>query len=497
MREKNIAVLFPSGLSRAVKRLGFSFRPLEIAAIYICAVVAMTLLCAAFGLSVLFTLLADVMVLFFVPCWIYNYYVVLKEKQRFSEANMYIEQFLYSFMETSQIVTTLREIQPQFAYTPMGDAIRRALEHMMKAYDGKSDPQLEGLRIIEAAYGTERLRTIHRFALKAEKNGGSFDKTTDILLNDRSLWEERGRELAMDRRSRRNEVLYSVIASVLLCLFFFRLMVGLDMGGITSNILVQTATVLMFFFDLLVFTVADTKAAVDFLDPEKEDRDTKLLEEYNFVISYDPGKELKNSILAAAVCAVLSAVVLFLGFLWGAILLALCAVLLLFRQRINYAFARKDVIREIEKAFPSWLIEMALLLQTETVQVALYKSYESSPMILRPALEKLYLALGEHPTAVEPYREFLAEFSITPVQSSMKMFYAISQGSGGNFDAQIAEILRRNNLMMDKADRMESEDAMAGMKALFLLPLLFGSLLLIVDMGAFLLQAISGLNLYI
>ena len=77
MKEKSIAVLLPGSLSRAVKRLGFSFRPLEVAAIYVCAVIAMALLCVAFGLS---------------------------------------------------------------------------------------DPQADGLRIIEAAYGTQRLRTVHRFA---------------------------------------------------------------------------------------------------------------------------------------------------------------------------------------------------------------------------------------------------------------------------------------------------------------------------------------------
>ena len=56
------------------------------------------------------------------------------------------------------------------------------------------------------------------------------------------------------------------------------------------------------------------------------------------------------------------------------------------------------------------------------------------------------------------------------------------RGTGGNASFQIADIIRRNQLMMDKAQKMKNEDSLAGMYALFLAPQLTGGGKIIVDM---------------
>ena len=64
----------------------------------------------------------------------------------------------------------------------------------------------------------------------------------------------------------------------------------------------------------------------------------------------------------------------------------------------------------------------------------------------------------------------------------MKMLYSISEGTGGDVTAQIGDIIRRNQALTDRADRLKNEDAMAGMYALFLAPQITGGFKLAVDM---------------
>lgn len=64
----------------------------------------------------------------------------------------------------------------------------------------------------------------------------------------------------------------------------------------------------------------------------------------------------------------------------------------------------------------------------------------------------------------------------------MKMLYSLSEGTGGDASFQIADIIRRNQVMLDKAQKMKNEDALAGMYALFLAPQLTGGVKIVIDM---------------
>lgn len=494
--------LNPKHVKEEIVSYGFTFSWKNILLVYLCYSVCMAILSIAFSLKLPLIIINIIMGYFFIPQWIVDYYHNKREKRRFEEINVYMEQFLYSFHETRKIVTSLQDIRVQFNDSPMGSLIDRAIDMILTKYDTKEDVELEALQLIENEYDNEKLRTIHRFCLKVEKNGGEFDKTTEILLSDRSLWEQRNQEMQMDRKNRRNMVMYSVITSVILCLFFIRIMFldalmdsGLMLAG---NAIVQAATSIMFFLDFIVFTAADKRVAIDWLNiKSKKESDEEIKRRYYKVVNFDEKREFRKSILYAAIIAVISVIVFIVGYRWVGLFLGICAVLMLFQHRLDYYLAKKSTVKEIERRFPGWLIEMSLLMQTETVQVALYKSYENSPTVLQPALEKMYAELNDDPTSIDPYLHFLSEFQLAPVKSAMKMFYSISQGTGGNFDSQISEILRRNNVMLDKAERLENDDAMAGMHILFMLPIFIGAMKLLVDLVAFFLLSLEALSQFV
>ena len=159
----------------------------------------------------------------------------------------------------------------------------------------------------------------------------------------------------------------------------------------------------------------------------------------------------------------------------------------LYQHKIGHFLAKRKLSREIEKAFPHWLMELSLLLQTDNVQVSISRTLSHAPKVLLPALKELIEKLDREPEAAEPYLDFLKEFSNPQIQAAMKMLYAISAGNGGNEKEQLQELIARNQNLMNQAEEMAHEDALAGMYALFLTPSLAGGAKLLVDMTIFML----------
>jgi hypothetical protein len=143
---------------------------------------------------------------------------------------------------------------------------------------------------------------------------------------------------------------------------------------------------------------------------------------------------------------------------------------------------KREVTKALEQVFPQWLLQVSLLLQGENVQVALAKSYEDAPVLMKPFLRKLLQDLRDNPTDMMAYVNFMQEYNLPQVQSTMKMLYSISEGSGGKASAQIEDIIRRNQIMYDQSEKMKNSDEMAGMYALFLAPQVTAGVKMLVDM---------------
>ena len=124
---------------------------------------------------------------------------------------------------------------------------------------------------------------------------------------------------------------------------------------------------------------------------------------------------------------------------------ALLLVALMANQhRVGRAVAKKTLVRSIKCAFPGWLMDIVLLLQSENVQVALQKSQEHVPPVLRRDLDILVGQLEMEPESVLPYHRFLKSFQIPEVHSAMSMLFSVSMGNSGRADRQIGELIDRN-----------------------------------------------------
>ncbi len=362
------------------------------------------------------------------------------EMQRFSNVNMYMEQFMYSFMKNKKVLATLEEVEELFDDSKMKDVLQKAKRYITKTFDA-SDVIRNGLRIIEDEYNYEGLKTMHDFVIQVEEKGGAFISSMQLLLEARRMWADRVYEELKIRKHQRSLVLMSIVTSLGLCfvIYFMSDRMNLDVGG---EMISQIVTFIVIIADMFIYYLADKKLTVSFINENVKDEELLVAKMKRFTnYKKNPRKHF-----------------------------------------LSIRLVKRQLTKEIEKTFPRWLMQVSLLLQRENVQVAIFKSVGDAPPLLQEELKTLVLELKRNPTSMHPYNNFLSDFNLPEVRSAMKMLFSLSEGAGSNATEQIEDIIRRNQFMLDKSERIKKEEASAGMYALFLAPQLTGGAKLIVDM---------------
>ncbi|MCR5099127.1 MAG: hypothetical protein K6B14_09290 [Lachnospiraceae bacterium] len=427
-------------LSDELKKYGHVFSVKRSGALYAMVFAGMIALGRVFSLGVISQIVLCIAGLAFLPFFMINSAKNERHQRRFSDLNIYMEQFLYSFMKTGKILSSLEDVMQLFESGQMHDTLEKAREFILHTYDDVSVEE-EGLKIIEEAYPNDMLHILHHFALQTENLGGEYGESVRLLLEARRMWADRVYELQQEKKKKRRDIFLSIAVSLLLCLMIYLLSANLDLD-LAAMPIAQAVTVGVLIMDFFIFYRADVSLTSGYVESVHSDGE-HYAKEYEKLRDETPKKP------------------------W---------------EKLNHRVMKKYVTKEIEKEFPYWLMQLSLLMQTENVQVSLYKSYDSAPEVLKPALKELIDGLKYAPDSVEPYISFLRDYTLPEIHSAMKMLYSISEGSGGDARAQIADIIRRNQRLMDRSERMKNEDAVAGMYGLFLAPQITAGIKLCVDM---------------
>lgn len=462
-------------MRHAVKKKG-------VAAYYVLAEAIAFIIGSLYHLTLPFKLTLCASLFFFLPRWRKNYLEGKLQKQRLSDAQIYMEQLLYAFLRQEKLLTAMKDVLVLFPKGKMHDTLTRAVE--LICYDYKEeDATKQGLKLIEEEYRNERLITIHRFLYKVERIGGSYDGITTLLLRDLNEWRQ-----GLDRyqkacaRERRN-VRVAIGAVFLICMVTNYLLP--DRVDISGNVVQMATTVLLAVILLVIYTTVDGRLSVNWLRWGEGESDDKAVAQYKRYIAYQESAEWKVSVRMAVLPLIGSVIFGFCSLYPLAVVCLLLGVFLLNQHRIGHALAGKTIKREIDKAFPHWLMELSLLLQLDNVQVSIAKTVSHAPKILQPALEELVSRIEKQPESAEPYLNFLPDFTGPQIQSAMKMLYALSVGNSGSEKEQLEELIARNRNLMNQAEQLQQEDSLAGMYLMFLTPALAGGMKLLVDMTIF------------
>ena len=200
------------------------------------------------------------------------------------------------------------------------------------------------------------------------------------------MWAERIINLQNEFLVVKRNILIALVATLLICILPLYLLGGdLDISSIP---LCQGSAVALIAICMLIYVKSDKKLCKSWI--EKEVDNTGMDKKYLQVRDYDEASEVKKSRKMAIVPTLL-----FIGafiYFKNIALLVIGVVMVLFflnQHKIGQHLAKKKVEREIKKQFPGWLMEVALLLQTDNVQMAIRKSMESAPDVLVYPLDEL------------------------------------------------------------------------------------------------------------
>lgn len=436
-----------------MRRYGYVFSVKKSVFSFLIIFVSMFLLGQFFGLgpAARLALIAAGGILF--PFLIRNTYKNRYLQRKFSDLNIYMEQFLYSFQKTGKVLTTLKDVYDLFEEGEMKRTLYKAIDHIEHTYTGTGISR-SALGIIEEAYPYDGLSTMHGFAVQTEELGGSYYDAIMLLLESRRMWADRVYTLMRIKKKKRSDIILSIITSLLLCTMVHYFSGRMDID-VASHPVAQIITTVVLTVDLFIYYLADRKLVGGYF----EENDGSMSGE-EAAAAFERLWNYKDTVFG----------------------------------RMAARALKKRLSREIEKRFPQWLLQISLLLQTENVQVALIRSYENAPGVLKPPLLKMIGTLKLSPGDIGAYTRFLSEFTLPEVRSTMKMLHSISEGSGGDAAGQIADIVRRSTQLNDKSKQLGSEDAVAGMYALFLAPQLTGGLKLMVDMALIFVVYVGRMN---
>ena len=418
------------------------------------------------------------------------------EQRRFSDVNKYVEKILYYFKSSGKILDSLDNALQIFSDGEMHDCISKAIEYIVSS-DEIYDVEENALKIIDKAFPCEKVKNAHKFMLMVEKNGGEYDLGIEMLLQEKNNWVNRIIALQRDRAVVKIEIIGSIIMTVALCLgiLYIPQMVHIESADISNSLITQLAAIVMLVLMFGVYSRSSKKMSTDWLQDEDNRSDEYWEKKYNDYISFDMKKGAAKCKLYAIVPVVVTTILYILfASIWIVICGAFVTAFVLNMHKISQNLERKDIINEISKKFPQWMLNITLFLQTENVQMSIAKSFEAAPGILKPAIEKMLIELGEDPLSPTPYNEFLKEFNMSEVEDTMSSLYSISTAAGGDIQQEFRNIIEQNNKLMDMSQKQKNEEKLIMYRNYVKFPMLVGTCKLIVDMTVLLLVMLNSAN---
>lgn len=480
----------PINLQKEVHAFGYNFEW----RMYALMLVGVLLLTVAVGiffrLRVSYAAVILLVALLLLPFLITDVYKRMYEQKRFADVTDYMEQILYSFRKEGKVLSALRDCSDAIADGMMRQSVLDAIDYLEKGQiKTEKGLILEALALIEKHYACDRLHTVHEFLASAEERGGVVETSVDILIKDIEVWKRQVYELQKNKKVSQTDCILSIGAAVLLCGVDMYVMNGVkDMFYAGEDITVfqmmpvQISSLLLVLVCLFAFYKSSHKMTSNWLHAPEDDRE--VLKSYEYLTTYDGGKAWKISAVLSGVFVIAA----ICCYLWiskvGSLLLFLLAVFMLFQHRFSYAMSMKDVRAALYRAFPEWMFDMALLLQSNNVQVSISQSIEKAEPILRGELEELQRRVGENPADVRSYTLFCDKFDVPEVATCMKMLYSISESGAGDAAEQIKNLIAHMHKLQEKEAALLNENINFKMHSFCFYPVVGTGGKMLVDMTA-------------
>lgn len=448
---KGLALINPRNLAKEVHMYGYHFSWRAHLIWIMGAVVGSVLLGVLFRLGAIGFFVTTLAIGCALPLLVLDMYKRMYEQKRFADVSSYMEQVLYSFLKTGKVVSAMKETRELYPEGQMRQCLDMVILHMELGKPTTSaGVTREGLDMLEKMYPCTKISMVHKLLLVTEEQGGAMEDAAMIMLEDIERWKRRGYRLHAEKKKSHIDNVISVLVAVVLCavaLYILNVLGNMFATGgedIFSISVIQVSST-VFILVLLGVIVKSTRNLTDDWLEEEEIFDTKYISKsYELVKKFESGKKK--------------------GKIFG------------------YHLAKRDVTEAMYLALPQWLLELMLLLQHNNVQVALTKSADTAPYVLRDELELLKNRMKNQPEKLLTYTEFCRGYDVPEIASCMRMLHAFSENGTGNLAMQMNQLLARVWQMQEKADELRDSQIAFRMKLMFSYPVIAATGKLLLDL---------------
>jgi hypothetical protein len=454
------------------------------------AIIATVLFGVAYQIEWYFLIVIGVVGTFIAPRLIRDITRGRYEEQKYIDAASYIEQMLYSFRRNSKILASLKDTYFVFPEGEMKTTIGKAIEYIQTA---QTDGNIykEALDIIGKRYDCRRIRSLHRYLVKVEGTGGQHGMGINALLTDRRLWMERVQDFKREKSG--------VLRNIIIATLFSSVVCGATMymlpqeAGTAKNIFCMAYSTLYICVNLINVKAAIHRLRTTLNDIESKEREQAVLKKLHWFQNYTVKAERARVLKPAGIVLTtgIAATIITENFLFLALFAIIALGMYFVQPAMRYKNAKKALVVEVEKAYPDWLLELSLLLQTDNLHVALEKTIPDAPLVLKEELEKLADRIVVHPNDIEPYAQFFDFLPLPNIHSSMRLLYSIAEFGTEEEEKQISELIERNSSLMNKAELHKNNSRLSRVFILQFIPMGTSAMKLIVDMAVFLIAFIS------
>ncbi len=440
-----------SFLLEEIERYGFHYSFKEYLMVMAGGMTGIWFLSEYLHLRVEMAALLGMIYLLLLPGGIRMQFRYLYEQKRFEDITTYMQYLMYSFKRNRKIVVALDDT----AILCSGELQPLMVQAMEKILYSDARPGIyqEAFAIIEEQYECIRLSSIHSFLIQAERKGGNPSKSLQILQDDLQNWVENTYAYQKERKNLQTKVMISIVLSAIISMMMYRLL-PLESGDIASSPIYQVVTTGLLISFLFLIMLSQKAMVHSWLKDDHKPDEKQFARDYEL---YTSGKG----------------------------------------SRRKRRYARKRMEKEVLLAFPVWLRELALYLQTENVYNAILKSIENCSYVLEEELTKTLAKIEQEPNNMASYCTFFEGCKMSELQSVFIMLYSMTEIGSEESDEQIYNIMQRNNLLTDKAAKLANEDAGFLFAIYMLMPMVLSAAKLLVDMGLFMMQFMAHYSTFV
>lgn len=416
---------------------------------------------------------------FCLPIIILAQFRYLANNKKFETLVGYLEQMIFAFKKSPKILESFKTVY-QVVDKGLHDDIAKAILKIEN--DSTGSGYKEAFAIMEKAYPCSRMQALHKFMINVETNGGDYQRSIDILLDDIRSWVSRTYAYQKELKNIKGKIMLSIILSIMIAGTMMAI-IPKELIVFKDSIVYLVSTTILFI--ALIALIAFVQSKLNgkwFINDVTSEKLTKLQKAAIKASTYDKQKSNKQ----AKISCLITLPIMLMGILIKSpIVIMMGGVIsfsMLMKNKWQYKMAKKSVQRALEKEFPLWLRDISLQLQTLVVPLAIQNSIQEAAPVLQPHLQLLCERITNDPTSIRPYLQFLEKYHLADVSNAMKILYTIQSLNVKDAKEQIDDLVKRNQKMLAKSEKIRNEDVLTGIGFIVALPMVMATLKLIVDL---------------